>query len=205
VQVTWMPHTTLSQTSHVCLTIRSAHASLDALLTDDDRPQDWKVRVSVYGVAGLLLVPVFSHTPAAQVRSRKRARDEPSSALAAGQQSRAPRPTVSDATHDCIWDTYVTIPIRWRDLPRDAYLLFEVLGQADTVVSLVALLAGCFSDHRRTLFTHSPCFLRSCRYTVRQCLSLVDTANSRQVFSDWSSRQTIYPPIVIMVFSPCYR
>jgi hypothetical protein len=151
VQVTWMPHTTLSQTSHVCLTIRSAHASLDALLTDDDRPQDWKVRVSVYGVAGLLLVPVFSHTPAAQVRSRKRARDESSTALAAAQQSRAPRPTVSNATHDCIWDTYVTIPIRWRDLPRDAYLLFEVLGQADRVVSLVALavaVALCWVDFR---------------------------------------------------------
>jgi hypothetical protein len=111
----------------------------DALLTDDDRPQDWKVRVSVYGVAGLLLVPVFSHTPAAQVNSRKRARDESTTATAAAQQYRAPRPTVSNATHDCIWDTYVQIPIRWRDLPRDAYLLFEVMGQADTVVSLVAL------------------------------------------------------------------
>jgi hypothetical protein len=132
VEVTWMPHTTLSQTSHVCLTIRSAHASLDALLTD--QPQEWKVNVSVYGVAGLLLVPVLSHTPAAQVSSRKRTRDE--STTATEQQSRAPRPTVSKATHDCIWDTFVQIPIRWRDLPRDAYLLFEVLGQADTVVSL---------------------------------------------------------------------
>jgi hypothetical protein len=145
VQVTWMPHTTLSQTSHVCLTIRSAHTSLDALLTDDDRPQDWKVRVSVYGLAGLLLVPVFSHTPAAQVRSRKRARKESTTAAAAAaQQSRAPRPTVSNATHDCIWDTFVQIPIRWRDLPRDAHLLFEVLGQADTVVSLVLLEVAVF-------------------------------------------------------------
>jgi hypothetical protein len=153
VQVTWMPHTTLSQTSHVCLTIRSAHASLDALLTDDDRPQDWKVRVSVYGVAGLLLVPVFSHTPAAQVRSRKRAREESSTATTA-QQSRAPRPTVSNATHDCIWDTFVQIPIRWRDLPRDAYLLFEVLGQADTVVSLMALeVAVCWVGFRIMLNT----------------------------------------------------
>jgi hypothetical protein len=149
VKVTWMPHTTLSQTSHVCLTIRSAHASLDALLTD--RPQDWKVRVGLYGVAGLQMVPVFSHTPAAQVSSRKRAREESSTA----QQSRVPRPTVAKATHDCIWDTFVQIPIRWRDLPRDAYLLLEVLGNADTVVSL---------DHRCWLqtteqLTHSLSFL----------------------------------------------
>jgi hypothetical protein len=157
VEVTWMPHTTLSQTSHVCLTIRSAHASLDALLTD--RPQEWKVNVSVYGVAGLLLVPVLSHTPAAQVSSRKRARDESATATAE-QPSRAPRPTVSQATHDCIWDTFVQIPIRWRDLPRDAYLLFEVLGQADTVVSLVALVVAlCWVGFRRSSFIIEHCLL----------------------------------------------
>jgi hypothetical protein len=28
----------------------------------------------------------------------------------------------------------VQIPVRWRDLPRDAYLSFEVLGHCDEVV-----------------------------------------------------------------------
>lgn len=41
---------------------------------------------------------------------------------------------VSKATHNCVWDCFVHIPIRWRDLPRDAYLHLEVLGQAESVV-----------------------------------------------------------------------
>jgi hypothetical protein len=150
VQVTWMPHTTLSQTSHVCLTIRSAHAVQDALLRSQQAEQEWKVRASVYGAAGLLLLPVSSHTSAAPVG----ARNDPRDAEEASNYSNT-RPTVSKATHDCIWDTILQIPIRWRDLPRDAYLLLEVLGPADTVVSfwMHACMAGWVDAvYTRSLF-----------------------------------------------------
>jgi hypothetical protein len=143
VNVTWMPHTTLSQTSHVCLTIRSAHASLDLLHNnrfdyDSHHQPEWKVRIGVYGIAGLLLVPVYSHTTAAPVYSRKRSTQEPALASDSNISNQEGEPglraTVSNATHDCWWDCSVQMPIRWRDLPRDAYLGFEVLGQADIVV-----------------------------------------------------------------------
>jgi phosphatidylinositol 3-kinase len=128
VNVTWMPHTTLSQTSHVCLTIRSAHASLDDLLIDD-RSQEWKVRVGVYGIGGVSLVPVATHTPCAPVQSRRKQEQQETT----GESSR-PKPTVSSATHDAYWDYFIHLPIRWRDLPRDAYLLFEILGGTQVVV-----------------------------------------------------------------------
>ena len=117
VKATWMPHTTLSQTSHVCLSIRSAHTCLDRL---NDKPQEWTVRVGIYGIAGLPLVPVSSITPASPLRSRKPWSPD-------GVVPESLRPTVFKATHDCCWDYFIQMPVRWRDLPRDAYLLFEIL------------------------------------------------------------------------------
>jgi Phosphoinositide 3-kinase C2 len=122
VSVTWMPHTALSQTSHVCLTVRSAHAVLDGFdyYPDTAVLPEWRVRIGVYGIAGLPLVPLQSHSTSAPVTK--------------GRVAPSPRVTVSKATHDCVWDCFVHIPIRWRDLPRDAYLHFQVVGQADAVV-----------------------------------------------------------------------
>lgn len=123
VSVTWIPHTTLSQTSHVCLTIRSAHVVLDVLSYPiDDNLPEWRMRVGVFGVAGLPLVPLQVHTTAAPVEK-------------CGEGSSASsRVLLSKVTHACQWDTFVHVPIRWRDLPRDAYLLFEVLAHGDSVV-----------------------------------------------------------------------
>ena len=121
VTVTWMPHTTLSQTSHVCLLIRSAHATLDPLA--NSKPQEWQVRVRIFALGGVDLIPsLASFTSAAPVMARK-----------AGA---ARYPSVTDATHDCWWDYHIQLPIRWRDLPRDAYLSFDVVGDGDTTVRL---------------------------------------------------------------------
>ena len=123
VTITWIPHTTLSQSSHVCLTIRSAHLVLDALSypVDDNLPE-WRIRISVFGIAGLPLVPVQVHTTAAPVLK------------CTGEVPSSSRLVLSKATHDCQWDTFVHVPIRWRDLPRDAYLLFEVLSHSEGAV-----------------------------------------------------------------------
>jgi phosphatidylinositol 3-kinase len=127
VNVTWMPHTTLSQTSHVYMRIRSVHAVLlDYSLEDYDRirtdPDEWKVRVGVYGLAGLPLIDLQAHTSASICKKRTRS----------GNQEETP--FVGWATHDCFFDCLVTLPVRWRDLPRDAYLLFEVTVALGTVL-----------------------------------------------------------------------
>ena len=41
---------------------------------------------------------------------------------------------MANATHDCQWDWFVSLPIRWRDLPRDSYLLFELLQEGSKEV-----------------------------------------------------------------------
>lgn len=138
VKVTWMPHTTLSQTSHVCLGIRSAHVSLDPLLygpcgrnVATSPEQQWSVRARVFAIGGLPLMPIATMTPNATVtpRTRRQPKDRQ-------QEQVTLRPSVSYGTHQCCWDAVVQIPIRWRDLPRDAYLHFEVLRLRDQVVSL---------------------------------------------------------------------
>ena len=123
VTTTWIPHTTLSQTSHVCLTIRSAHAVLDTLSypVDDNLPE-WRMRIGAFGIAGLPIVPLHVHTTAAPVRK------------CAGGVPSSSRLVLTKATHYCQWDTFVHIPIRWRDLPRDGYLLFEVLSHGEDAV-----------------------------------------------------------------------
>lgn len=125
VNVTWLPHTALSQTSHACLIIKSAHSSFDDLLVDRRVQPEWKVRVGVFGIGGIPLVPVSSHTSAAPVRSRRLCADLPASKA---KRESSTQPTVMSATHDCVWEYLVHVPIRWRDLTRDSYLLFEILG-----------------------------------------------------------------------------
>jgi len=135
VNVTWMPHTNLSQSSHVCLSVRSAHAILDDLEYDLQEPE-WRVRIGVYGLAGLPLVPVQSHTTAAVCMKRTR---QPNNSK---KEQTGHVASVFLATHDCHFDYFINIPIRWRDLPRDAYLLFEVLGHGDRMVRIPSG-AGC--------------------------------------------------------------
>ena len=130
VTTTWIPHTTLGQTSHVCLTIRSAHVVLDQLNCPvSENLPEWRVRVGVYGIAGLPLVPLQVHTTAAPVQQR----GDPEQQSGTGRTAPL-RMVVSKATHDCQWDVFIHVPIRWRDLPRDAYLLFEILSHGDTMV-----------------------------------------------------------------------
>jgi Phosphoinositide 3-kinase C2 len=81
--------------------------------------------VGLFGVAGLPLTALQSHTTSARVWPRQGAHgsSHPETAI-----------NVSNATHDCLFDSVIHIPIRWRDLPRDAYLHFRVLGRSDTVI-----------------------------------------------------------------------
>jgi hypothetical protein len=135
VKCIWMPHASLSQTSHVCLSIRSVQvAVLDELVYL--KPEEWHVRVTVHGIAGLQLVSVASSTPTAPLFSMRRTQQSNLNEEVQGISSQW-RPSVSNVTHCCQWDFAVQIPVRWRDLPRDAFLRFEVVGHCDIVVSLV--------------------------------------------------------------------
>jgi hypothetical protein len=127
VTVTWMPHSCLSQSSHVSLGVRSIHAILEDSLAGS-APGEWRVQVSMRGMAGLSLVPVTSSSTSSPILSRKEGDEAQFSC------DRRLHPWVSNATHDCILDQVLQIPIRWRDLPRDSYLAIEVLGQGDTKV-----------------------------------------------------------------------
>ena len=137
VTVTWMPHTALAPNSYVGLSLKSAHHAEAPNDQEDfflrqgqhrsrnitrnrEGGEDWRVQVGVYAVGGLLLVPVLCHTPAAPLERRTK--------------NHSLRPTVTKATHDCQWNYYLKLPIRWRDLPRDAYLLLEVLNDRGEVV-----------------------------------------------------------------------
>lgn len=138
VNVAWMPHTALSQSSHVCLTVRSAHTTIDDLLNDETNKKDWKVSARIYGVGGILLVPVSANTPAAELHSRRKRnyanKEEEENSLQSDTVSfKKIHPTISSASHDCFWDYLIHIPIRWRDLPRDAYLVFDIV-QGDSRV-----------------------------------------------------------------------
>lgn len=134
VNVAWMPHTALSQASHVCLTVRSAHATFDDLLSDESQEKAWKVSARIYGVGGISLVPVSAHTPSAELQSRRKRSSEgepnPSNNEILVKKM---HPTVTSATHDCCWDYLIQIPIRWRDLPRDAYLLLDIMEGDSTI------------------------------------------------------------------------
>jgi hypothetical protein len=116
VNVEWMPHSSLAQTSHVTMAIRSAHLIRDRL----DGPEEWRVQATVRGMGGLELVSIASSTSASAIGPR-----------------RLPliAPTIATSTHECIWNQVIQLPIRWRDLPRDAYLQLEIFGQGDHRVS----------------------------------------------------------------------
>jgi len=143
VDVTWMPHTTLAQTSHVCLSVRSAHGfeNNPRLLDPTEEPDDeWKVRVGAYGIGGLPLVSLASRTPSAVAVPRRTSSlttgadtsDDAGDSRHRQQQNFQLRPSVSGATVDCIWDFFLPLAVRWRDLPRDSYLRFEILGSSST-------------------------------------------------------------------------
>jgi len=132
VKVTWMPHSALSQTSHVCFLLRSAHASIDDCL--QEYKSEWKVRI---GLKGIGYNQVSAQTPASTVKSRNRNVD--------GSEL---RPTVSRATHDVIWDHVVELPIRWKDLPRDASIGFELLDAATDEI-LYGGRMSLFQDYGR--------------------------------------------------------
>ena len=145
VNVTWMPHASLSQTSHVSLLIRSSHASFDDLdnMDKSKQAQEWKIRSSVYGIGGIPLVPVSSTTPGAPVVPRRPATSASTASTKASKTGSPPAtsssasstlPSVSRASHDCQWDHFVQVPIRWRDLPRDSYLLLELLDHRGEVL-----------------------------------------------------------------------
>ena len=125
VNVTWMPHASISQTSHICLLIRSAHIWLDEVV--DPKPQEWKVSASVYGLGDIPLVPVASTTPSKEVLPRKQEMHHEKNSFGL--------PNTSDASHDCRWDHLIQIPVRWRDLPRDSFLLLEIIDHTGTILS----------------------------------------------------------------------
>lgn len=89
VDVTWMPHSSLSQTSHVALAIREL--SVD---------KECRIQVTVKGLGGLdWTVP--SQTTTSLVG---------------------------------VWNQVLQLPIRWRDLPRDTFLSFEVIAAGNEVI-----------------------------------------------------------------------
>ena len=126
VNVTWMPHTALSQTSHVCLTIHSAQV---VLLDDNIRrgsgrtPSDkeWRIQMSIHGLGNLPLAPLSTHSKTATVTKRTRDR-----MLQTQQQQQKRIIAIQHATHECHWDDWVDLPLRWRDLTRDSFLLLQI-------------------------------------------------------------------------------
>lgn len=132
VNVTWMPNASLSQTSHVCLAVRSILTCLDEL--QHYKPEEWQVRATIHGVAGLPIVPIASLTPTSPLTTLNDHTDtdgHPPLDLTEEEWF----PMTSNVTHICKLDSILHVPLRWRDLPRDSYLKFEVLGHCDEVVS----------------------------------------------------------------------
>lgn len=131
VTVTWMPHSSLSQSSHIAFGIRSIHAVIQDSVGSSS-PDEWRVEVSVCGIGGISLVPVVSSSTAAPIVSRKKVREERGDVT-----ERRLYPTVMNATHDCVFDQVLQLPIRWRDLPRDACIVLKVLERGDVVVRVI--------------------------------------------------------------------
>lgn len=134
VNVTWMPHASLSQTSHVCIAVRSVLTSLDELKHYE--PEEWQVRATIHGLAGVSIVPIASITPTAPVTPLNGLNGQLTSTLT----DKGWLPMASGVTHLCKLDTLLHISLRWRDLPRDAYLRFEVVEHCDDVVSAKRLV-----------------------------------------------------------------
>mmetsp|Transcript_24372 Transcript_24372/g.40400 ORF Transcript_24372/g.40400 Transcript_24372/m.40400 type:complete len:859 (+) Transcript_24372:93-2669(+) len=88
VDVTWMPHSSLSQTSHVAIAIQELSIA-----------KECRVQVKVKGLGGLDWTV----------------------------------PSQTTASPDGNWNQILQLPIRWRDLPRDASLSFDVISAGDVV------------------------------------------------------------------------
>jgi hypothetical protein len=120
VAVSWMPHTSLAPSSHVTLSVRSAHACLldprfssasslhsemgATATTGKERTSDlpypgtsidWNIRISIHGYGGVELVPIDCRTPSAPLTKRS-----------SETRDWFFRPTVSQATHDCRWNFF---------------------------------------------------------------------------------------------------
>eukprot|EP00934_Nitzschia_sp_Nitz4_P003774 Nitzschia sp. Nitz4//scaffold119_size111653//31897//35236//NITZ4_004185-RA/size111653-augustus-gene-0.210-mRNA-1//1//CDS//3329533821//3764//frame0 len=134
VNATWMPHASVAQTSHVTLAVRSVATSIDPLQPFKD--QEWQVRATVHGMAGIQLVPVSSLTPVAPLMTWKEANEYKG---AFSTDSPDWLPMVSNTTHVCPIDALVQIPLRWRDLTRDSYIQWEVLGPCDEVLFIATV------------------------------------------------------------------
>lgn len=140
IPVTWFPHTSLSQTCYVKLNVRAAFDRSEQLLPPSIG--EWRVRATVHGMAGTPL-GLPTETSAATMRpvsewQRGRpppAYDNNSNKKQEDQQQQFP-PLLVDGgcTHGCVWEETIRLPIRWRDLPRDAYLHLEILGPTDEMV-----------------------------------------------------------------------
>ena len=91
VEVKWMPHSSLSNTSHVTLGVLSIHADNHQ---HGSEPLEFTLRVEI----GLLS-------------------------------------SQTTACTDGVWNEVVQLPIRWRDLPRDACCKIQVLQPNGQVVS----------------------------------------------------------------------
>jgi hypothetical protein len=227
VHVQWLPHTSVAPTSYVAMILRSAHVTFDYLdivlgcnqqqqrqqhhhrsiitpasgVEDDlrkDVNQQWKVRITVHGVADQPLFPGSCRTPAADLSPRRghnnhSATDNGSDDSTPSKEQKTtdaisdadsialhdPLPNVTFATHDCWWNTYITLPIRWRDLPRDAYLYFEVLAVHDIVVGGVncrqqqSHLMSSFVTCTAKLILPLVFFLCCCRSSDISCCAAV--------------------------------
>jgi hypothetical protein len=108
------------------------------------QPEDWQVCITIHGIAGLDLVPVSSMTEFAPLVSISESSSSFSSSSSPSKQqkndAKSWSPMVSIATHRCQWDSMIHIPLRWRDLPRDAYLKFQVTGSNGSVVRRIPML-----------------------------------------------------------------
>ena len=147
VTVAWMPHASLSNTSNIKFMVRSVVTRLDEL--KHHNPEEWQVRVSLQGLGGLPLDGgIYSLTKKSPLESVRRKRiqdanrtDNTDLATAVVEEEGEVcgdehwPPMVSDMTHYCQFDSIIQLPLRWRDLPRDAVYSFEVLGLLGQVVS----------------------------------------------------------------------
>eukprot|EP00533_Pseudo-nitzschia_delicatissima_P009312 CAMPEP_0116108996 /NCGR_PEP_ID=MMETSP0327-20121206/17089_1 /TAXON_ID=44447 /ORGANISM="Pseudo-nitzschia delicatissima, Strain B596" /LENGTH=1216 /DNA_ID=CAMNT_0003601957 /DNA_START=270 /DNA_END=3920 /DNA_ORIENTATION=- len=173
--VSWMPHASLSQTSHVAISVRAALARIDDTYSDFGRRRrrsaskdSWRVSVSVHGLAGLSLVPVNSQTrsvPLLPLHSEDEGGADNYSALANhefteaqqqgafGSKDACKHPSVHETTHVCRWDddksgrSMMQIPLRWRDLPRDAYLEFSLKGSRGEEALYETATLSFFDDY----------------------------------------------------------
>ena len=149
IPVTWFPHTSLSQTCYVKLTVRAA---FDRSSANDDNEVfltgsaaaavgEWRVRATVHGMAGTPL-GLPSETSAASLGSLSEWKQgrPPADLLHRRSAAEHCTPLLVDGgcTRGCVWEETIRLPVRWRDLPRDAYLQLDILGPADEMVRFLA-------------------------------------------------------------------